>query len=161
MFARPKDKTGVYCRLRAKLRMAVCAICVSFGLNLFSDVAFADRITVQAAYDAAKDGRIDLIDIRRPSEWAKTGVPDGATPITMHQGLNRFVGLMKARQAANGGRPVALICRAGVRSKRMHDRLKRAGVKVIDVSAGLSGNRRGDTGWVRAGLPVRKWSPKE
>ena len=160
MFAALKDRTSRFGSLRSKLMIAVCAICVSLGLNLFGSAALADRITVQAAYDAAKDGSIDLIDIRRPSEWSKTGVPVGATPITMHQGLNRFVGLMKARQAANGGRPVALICRAGVRSKRMHDRLKRAGDKVIDVSAGLSGNRRGDMGWVRAGLPVRKWSPK-
>ena len=50
----------------------------SFGLDM-------ELLTPQEAQAAAKDGRILLVDIRRPDEWQKTGVPEGAVPIDLRR----------------------------------------------------------------------------
>ncbi|MEO1694098.1 MAG: rhodanese-like domain-containing protein [Pseudomonadota bacterium] len=118
------------------------------------EAAPPSRLSVTAARTLVAANKIDLIDIRRPSEWRRSGIAAGATPLTMHTNFDRFLARLRKRQAQNGGRPIALICHGGLRSRRMQNRLARAGLRVSDVTAGMFGNRRGDTGWVRAGLPV-------
>ena len=104
------------------------------------------------AHEAALSGDILLIDIRRPDEWARTGIGQGAIPIDMRRADFETALLGHAEDDAT--RPVALICARGVRSKRMTNRLKAAGfTQIIDVPEGMLGSGAGP-GWLKRGLPV-------
>ena len=109
-------------------------------------------LTPPEAHDAAATGAIVLIDIRRPDEWARTGVGAGAVPIDMRRA--DFEDMLLRVTEGDKSRPVALICARGVRSRRMSERLRAAGfTHIIDVPEGMLGSGAGP-GWVRRGLPV-------
>ena len=111
-------------------------------------------ITAREAFKQASQGSIVLIDIRHPSEWAKTGIGANAVPITMHQKLSKFVDEL-IKVAGPEKRPIALICAEGVRSAAMQKRLMPYGFKgVINVSEGMIGSKSGP-GWIESELPVK------
>jgi rhodanese-related sulfurtransferase len=112
-----------------------------------------DGLSVQAAHAAAADGAVTLIDIRRPDEWASTGVGEGAIPFDMRD-LHFSNKLMTL--AASPDAPIALICARGVRSRHMTARLTEAGfTNVTDVPEGMLGSGAGP-GWLKSGLPVMR-----
>ena len=110
-------------------------------------------LSVEDAHRAATDGTITLIDIRRPDEWARTGIGQGAIPIDMRDpafAAKLLTELEGARDA-----PVALICARGVRTRWLARQLSEAGfTNVIDVPEGMMGSGAGP-GWLGAGLPTR------
>jgi rhodanese-related sulfurtransferase len=110
------------------------------------------------AHRAALAGEVLLIDIRRPDEWARTGVGEGAVPLDM-----RRVDFTEALLIKTGGSmdmPVALICARGVRSKHLSERLMEAGFSnIIDVPEGMSGSGAG-SGWLYRGLPLVEWQSR-
>lgn len=109
-------------------------------------------LTVHDAHSAAVSGRVLLIDIRRPDEWSRTGIGEGALPLDMRRPdfTNALLGLTDGQTDA----PVALICARGVRSRHLTARLTEAGfAHIIDVPEGMLGSGAGP-GWLRAGLPV-------
>lgn len=112
------------------------------------------EMTPQQALTAAQTGAITLIDIRRPDEWARTGIAANAHPIDMRD--RDFAQTLSALVNGDTNRPVALICARGVRSARLSARLTAAGfTNVINVPEGMEGSRAGP-GWVARGLPVRR-----
>lgn len=118
-------------------------------------------LSVQEAMRAASAGDVLLIDVRRPEEWAQTGVPAVAIAITMHQDADDFFSQLAAATAGDPARPVALICAGGVRSAQLKSILERSGYgAVYDVGEGMGGSWRGP-GWLAAGLPVRSWTPDD
>ncbi len=111
----------------------------------------AGTLTPAEAHRAASNGEIVIVDIRRPEEWAATGVPEGAVPIDMRR--DDFASALRAA-AAGGARPVAVICARGVRSRRTVAAMAAAGIDdVIDVPEGMLGSSAGP-GWLARGLPV-------
>jgi len=98
---------------------------------------------------------IVLIDVRRPDEWQRTGIAQGALPIDLRR--DDFVDAVRAAQDASGGKPVALICARGVRSVRMANRLTQAGISpLINVPEGMLGISQAP-GWIKRGLPLEAW----
>jgi rhodanese-related sulfurtransferase len=126
------------------------------GLALY---AFADRATsVPLAADAAfarlSDKQLILVDIRRPDEWAETGIARGAQPLDMREA--DFVEQLDHLVAGNRAAPIALICARGVRSRRLAAKLTEAGFTgVLDVSEGMLGSAAGP-GWIARGLPLSR-----
>ena len=119
--------------------------------NVNAQVTAGD-LSAPDAHAAARAGEIVLIDIRRPDEWARTGVPEGGIGIDMRR--DDFVDVLLAQVDGDPSRPVALICARGVRSARMSARLRAAGfTQIIDVPEGMLGSGAGP-GWLRRGLPV-------
>ena len=111
-------------------------------------------LTVQQVHHQAKAGDIVLIDIRRPDEWSRTGIGEGAQPLDMRR--KDFIAALDLISGNDRSRPVALICARGVRSARMTARLTEAGyTRIIDVPEGMLGSRAGP-GWISAKLPVRR-----
>ena len=109
-------------------------------------------ISAPDAAAAAISGDIILVDIRRPDEWAKTGVPQGAVPLDMRR--DDFTQALLTAMGGRKDRPVALVCARGIRSGRISARLSEAGfTHVIDVSEGMLGSRAGP-GWLKRGLPL-------
>ena len=108
--------------------------------------------SVRQAHTALQEDRIRLLDIRSPKEWRKTGVAQGAWPVSMHD-IRFTTRLGTARELAES-RPIALICATGNRSGLVTRALRMAGDDdLIDISEGMLGSRAGQ-GWIRSGLPV-------
>ncbi len=111
------------------------------------------QITPDAARAKALAGELVLIDIRRPDEWADTGIADVALLADMT--APNFIKTILDIRAQNPDTPLAFICRSGNRSGFVTAELYRAGLtNVIDVVEGMSGSGIGP-GWVTRGLPVR------
>lgn len=109
-------------------------------------------LTPTEAHQAAIGGDIILVDIRRPDEWQRTGVGEGAYPLDMRR--NDFVTELDKIVDSNRETPVAIICARGVRSNRMSRRLMEAGyTRIIDVPEGMLGSNAGP-GWLERGLPT-------
>lgn len=110
-----------------------------------------DGMNVSAAYAAAIEGRLTLIDIRRPDEWAATGIGQGAIPLDMRDPA--FTTKLRALVPDPNTR-IALICARGVRSRHLAAQLTEAGfTNIIDVPEGMLGSGAGP-GWLATGLPV-------
>ncbi len=111
-----------------------------------------DAIAPQTAHEYATAGKITLVDIRRPDEWARTGSGQGANRLDMRR--DDFITELDKIVGGDRAMPVALICARGVRSNRMSQHLKNAGfTNIIDVPEGMLGSKAGP-GWLKRGLPV-------
>ena len=110
------------------------------------------------AHEKASKGELVLVDIRHPEEWKETGVPASGHAITMHQKGSDFLTKLAAATGGDTSRPVAIICATGSRTSFLQGPLAEVGFKaVLDVSEGMMGSRAGK-GWLKAGLPVRKFA---
>ncbi|MGC3938169.1 rhodanese-like domain-containing protein [Roseobacter sp. EG26] len=115
-----------------------------------------NALSAPDAHSAASNGDILLVDIRRPDEWALTGIGEGAMPLDMRR--KDFIAVLTAAVENDTTRPVALICARGVRSRKQSAKLFEAGfTRIIDVPEGMLGSGAGP-GWLKRGLPVRKES---
>ena len=115
-------------------------------------------MTAPEAYEAAKAGEIVLVDIRRPEEWAETGIPEGAVALDMT--APDFVKQLVEIRKKFPKKPIAMICRTGNRSNYVTTTLDRQGFPgLIDVKEGVVGGRNGP-GWLKRGLPVYAGTPE-
>jgi rhodanese-related sulfurtransferase len=113
-------------------------------------------VSPQRANELIRQSEVLLIDIRRPDEWARTGIAEGAVPIDLRR--RDFIDAVKAAQAEAGGLPLAVICARGVRSRRMAAAMTKAGLgDIIDIPEGMLGSSAGP-GWLARGLPTKKWT---
>ena len=113
----------------------------------------ADVMSPPEALAAAAVGDILIVDIRRPDEWSKTGVPEHAVPVDMRS-ADFLEQLLSAR--ASSDQPVAVICARGMRSARLTRRLEVAGIgPIIDIPEGMLGSLAGP-GWLRRNLPITR-----
>lgn len=140
------------------------------GVALVGGAVFASRwynISAQAGVDgtlsapdvhaAALSGDVLLVDIRRPDEWQRTGVGEGAVPLDMRR--DDFTDALLAQTGGRTDAAVALICARGVRSRGLTRRLTGAGfANIIDVPEGMLGSGAGP-GWLKRGLPTVTWAP--
>lgn len=115
-------------------------------------------MTAPDAFEAARSGKIRLIDIRTPQEWRQTGVAPGAGRVDMYRGPEHLLhGIL---QEVNGDKnaPIAIICRTGNRTTRAQKFLQQQGfTQVWNVREGMAGSSAGP-GWLRRGLPVESCS---
>jgi rhodanese-related sulfurtransferase len=101
----------------------------------------------------AEAGRLVIADIRRPDEWARTGLARPAHPLDMRREDFAF-----ALAALRGDLPAALICARGGRSLRLQARLLGAGLTgILDIPEGMEGSGAGP-GWIARGLPIRPFA---
>ncbi len=146
---------------RVWLGLAV-AVVFGFGLRqyLLTPEDFSGgALTVAEAHVQATEGKVLLIDIRRPDEWHATGIGEGAHPLDMRR--EDFAEALADLAGGDRNRPIALICARGVRSARLANRLSAVGFgNIIDVPEGMLGSRAGP-GWVRSDLPVTAYEERD
>ncbi|MEM9497842.1 MAG: rhodanese-like domain-containing protein [Pseudomonadota bacterium] len=129
----------------------VAGIWIAWGQLKWSGETFS----VAEAHQAAFEGDVLLIDIRRPDEWQRTGIGEGAIPLDMRRA--DFIDALETLTHGDRGTRIALICARGVRSARLSSALSEAGFdRIIDVPEGMLGSFAGP-GWLRSGLPVRAY----
>jgi rhodanese-related sulfurtransferase len=120
--------------------------------NVLGDNAGQSALSPPEAHAAARDGTLLLVDVRRPDEWAGTGIGAGALPLDMRR--PDFEAALLDAAGGDRSQPIALICARGVRSRSLSARLRDAGfTNVMDVPEGMLGSGAGP-GWLRRGLPV-------
>ena len=151
----PDDRTPRRALVRRGFLLGALAVGGVASARWFNTAARIGEtgLSVQDAHTGALTGDITLIDIRRPDEWARTGVGEGAVPIDMRTPdfTNRLLAAVDGDRSA----PIALICARGVRSRVLRTRLMDAGfTRILDVPEGMLGSGAGQ-GWIGAGLPIR------
>lgn len=98
-----------------------------------------------AAHDLLRRKQIVLVDVRTESEW-QSGIAKGARTVTL--GDPRMVDTIYGFLKEDETRPVAVICRSGMRSARAAKLLVAAGfTDVSNVKGGMMA-------WAAAGLPT-------
>jgi rhodanese-related sulfurtransferase len=137
--------------------------------ELFPDArpadGYAGDITPQAAWAAMQAGRAALVDVRTDAEREWVGFVPGATAAALVQwpGMAFNPGFdAQIRAAAQGGQPLLMLCRSGVRSIAAARRATELGLTAYNVLNGFEGdpdenaqrNRR--NGWRHAGLPWKQ-----
>lgn len=126
-----------------------------FALVLLPLAASAEPdMTAPEALEAARSGKIRLIDIRTPQEWRQTGIAPGAGRVDMYRGAEHL--LRGVLQEAKGDRnaPIAIICRTGNRTTQAQKFLQQQGfTQVFNVKEGMAGSAAGP-GWIKRGLPI-------
>ena len=156
MTEKPKNRFSPMTRRAVLVGVAAAAgtgVFASRWYNVAAKIS-GGAISVQDAHRFALSGDIYLIDIRRPDEWARTGVGEGAIPLDMRR--DDFTDALLQVTGGDRDARVALICARGVRSRRLTARLTDAGFgNIIDVPEGMLGSGAGP-GWLRADLPVVK-----
>ncbi len=94
---------------------------------------------------------VKVIDIRRPDEWAKTGLIDGSVRLTAFNSRGDFIPKFETEfdRLATPDEEVILICRAGNRSAVIANFLaeRRGYTNVHHVTEGIEK-------WIKDGLPV-------
>ena len=138
--------------------VGVVGFSVLGGQNLFysiiTEASAAEAMDPPTAHRLAADGKIKLVDIRRPDEWAKTGSGEHAVRLDLRR--DDFVAQLDLLVGGDRSAPLALICARGVRSARENNKLIAAGfTNIIDVPEGMLGNSKGP-GWIKRGLPLNK-----
>lgn len=100
------------------------------------------RLKANEVRDLLERGDCELVDVREPMEWAGSRVP-GARHIPL--------GDLEKRCAELGaGRPVVVMCRSGVRSRKGADVLRGKGhAEVHELEGGLQA-------WEAAGLATER-----
>ncbi len=102
--------------------------------------------TITAAELGAKlaaGERIDLIDVRTPAEFTEIH----AQPARLFP-LDRInPDEVRKSLGDNGEAPIYIICKSGNRGRQACEKLKAAGLNVVNVEGGT-------TAWAAAGLPV-------
>ena len=128
------------------------AVFAANWFNVAADASGDGKLSVADAHRSATQGQVYLVDIRRPDEWARTGIGEGAHPIDMRR--QDFTDALLALTGGDSNAAVALICARGVRSRALTARLTKAGFSnIIDVPEGMLGSGAGP-GWIKSNLPV-------
>lgn len=105
-------------------------------------------------FEAVKQGKVLLIDIRTPEEWRETGVAPGARRVDFHRGPQVLHDAVLQMVGGDKNAPIALVCRTGNRTAQAQKFLQAQGFsKVYDVSEGMAGSAAGP-GWLNRRLPV-------
>jgi rhodanese-related sulfurtransferase len=128
-----------------------------FAALLAATPAFSQQapqsLSVREAHAATKAGKVLLVDIRRPEEWADTGVPEGAIRLDMTSGA--FEARLASLKAENPGKPIALICRTANRTRTVQEQLTARGWQgLVNVRGGMLGDGR-EAGWLAEKLPLQ------
>ena len=131
------------------------AICVALALIVGVWTTAMAETPILSAPDAqarVAAGEMVLLDIRTRKEWQKTGLAEGAWPVSMHE--PDFGTRLQAILKSVPPEQIGLICATGGRSAHVIKILQNNGIEgVIDVSEGMKGNRRGP-GWIARGMEI-------
>jgi rhodanese-related sulfurtransferase len=141
--------------------LALFIVLAFFAWRMFgaAPVAAGEVMSPAEVHEKALKGEIILVDVRTPQEWQQTGLPASGHAITMHQQGADFVKQLDAALGGDRSKPLAVICRTGNRTGSLIAPLEKAGyAHVINIAEGMAGGRNGP-GWIKSGLPLRKYVP--
>jgi rhodanese-related sulfurtransferase len=105
-------------------------------------------------FEALRQGRILVIDLRTPQEWRQTGVVPGAGRVDFYRGPEVLLSSVLQMVGGDRSAPIALVCRTGNRTSHAQKFLQAQGfTQVYNLKEGMSGSAAGP-GWLKRRLPV-------
>ena len=156
---------GVYSRLFAlaflgRVTSCLSRLLVAISILFFSLSAAADELDAGEAHSLSLSHDLIIVDIRRASEWRKTGMPATSHGISLQNFLKKvrkdFTKDIMNLVDGDLQRPIALICATGGRSAYASGMLREAGFsQVYNIGEGMLGNGA-LPGWVARNLPIRE-----
>ena len=138
----------------------LCIALITLVISHAGPVAAETVIGAEEARTKQESGTLTVIDIRRPSEWRDSGVPEGGETISMHDpaGPEAFLANILASVDGDKAAPIGLICASGVRSTWASDFLESQGfTNIFNIKEGMLG-RGPAPGWIRRGLPTATYT---
>lgn len=112
-----------------------CLLIAALGLLPIAGMVRAEGYETQALSVEEMKATGVVVDIRRPEEWAETGVIAGAKLVTF-TGAQSFIAALGPDLA--GGRDLILICRSGRRSAAAAEALQpMIPNRIISVEGGM------------------------
>jgi sulfur dioxygenase len=150
---------------RSGLRQDAASAADAGGAEVTAATGYAGDITPATAHRWMENGQAVLVDVRTDAEREWVGFVPGAQAVAWKQwpgmAMNpAFEAEIEA--AAEGGLPLMLLCRSGVRSVAAARRATELGLAAYNILGGFEGDpddqaQRGHkNGWRRAGLPWRQ-----
>ena len=130
-------------------RALLAGIVLALAASRVSGQSGQAALSPREARDAAAAGRLLLIDIRTPAEWADTGVPPGA--IRLDAETPGFEVRLAGLRLDNPGKRIGLLDRTGGLSVSVQQKL--AGRGWRDLVA-VRGGMLGQGGWLAEGLAI-------
>ncbi|WP_420102708.1 rhodanese-like domain-containing protein [Bosea sp. (in: a-proteobacteria)] len=130
-------------------------IVLAGGFMLPAAVVFGQSpagLPAREAYEAAQAGRLLLVDIRSPPEWADTGLPQGA--IALDLDAPAFDVRLAALRLDHPGKRIALIDRTGAQAAATVQKLGGRGWRDL---VAVRGGMLGPGGWLAEGLTVKAY----
>jgi rhodanese-related sulfurtransferase len=122
-------------------------------LGMGSAVPAGAQITPSEAHRRQAAGTL-LIDVRHAPERAQVGAPAGAAWIDWTGDAAAFLAATSSLTGGDASRPIALICRSGIRSGHAQAALQGAGyTNVLNVVGGFDA---GPENWRASGLPEER-----
>jgi rhodanese-related sulfurtransferase len=110
-------------------------------------------VTPAEAHRRQAEGTL-LIDVRHAPERAQLGAPAGAAWIDWTGDARAFIAATSSLTGGDTTRPIALICRSGIRSGHAQAALQGAGyADVVNVVGGFDA---GPENWRASGLPEER-----
>lgn len=122
-------------------------------MGMGSAVPAGAAITPSEAYRRQAAGTL-LIDVRHAPERAQLGAPAGAAWIDWTGDAQAFLAATKTLTSGDTTKPIALICKSGIRSGQAQAALQGAGyADVVNVVGGFDA---GPENWRASGLPEER-----
>ncbi len=111
-------------------------------------------LSAPEAFEALKQGRVRVIDIRTPQEWRETGVVPGAARVDFYRGPEVLLNAVLQMVGGDKSAPIVLVCRTGNRTAQAQKFLQAQGFsRVYNLQEGMAGSSAGP-GWLKRKLPV-------
>ncbi|HHP0338303.1 TPA: rhodanese-like domain-containing protein [Campylobacter lari subsp. concheus] len=80
-----------------------------------------------------------VIDVRKPSEWAQTGTIKNAIKISFYNedgSVNK--NFIEEIKKISSSKPIAIVCRSGLRSAKASALLDQNGIEVTNLKGGMN-----------------------
>jgi rhodanese-related sulfurtransferase len=132
-----------------KRRVFLSAILLSALASLVCAQASSASLSAREAYDGVKAGKLILVDIRTPEEWADTGVPQGAMRLDAE--ASGFEVRLAGLKLDDPKKRIVLIDRSGGSAAAVQQKLAARGWREFSI---VRGGMLGAGGWLAEKLPV-------
>lgn len=136
------------------------------GHNRLGNLDYSGEISVQDAFNFARDNRAVIVDVRTEGEWQTVGVPNLANTASTLAKISwklapnfaqntQFVQQLAASEGVTKDTPLLFICRSGGRSLDAAVAMKNAGYHYcFNITGGFEGDMGSNAqGWKASNLP--------
>ncbi|EGK8091243.1 rhodanese-like domain-containing protein [Campylobacter lari] len=110
---------------------------IFLSLALYASFVLAEVKNIDINADILENYQV--IDVRKPSEWAQTGTIKNAIKISFYNedgSVNKnFVEEIKK---ISSNKPIAIVCRSGSRSTKASALLDQNGIEVTNLKGGMN-----------------------